>query len=91
MASIARSGGTSQSVDLPPGHILPTATHRETTVSEEAKMKAEFLKQEGALPDSDTEESGQVVRRAFGVPTPELQGEMENAEPSTDEHADEPK
>lgn len=58
-------------------------------MSDKDKMKAEFLKQEGALPDSDTEESGQVMPRAFGVSTPELQGDMENAEPSTDVDDDE--
>lgn len=58
-------------------------------MSDKDKMKDEFLKQEGALPDSDTEVSGQVMPRAFGVSTPELQGEMEHTEPSTDEDGDE--
>lgn len=54
-------------------------------MGDQKKMKAEFLKQEGALPESDTGQSGQVMPRAFGVSTPELQGAMENTEPTPTE------
>ena len=49
------------------------------------RMKTEFPKQEGALPEPGTEASGQVIPRAFGISTPELQGGMEHAGPSTAE------
>lgn len=54
-------------------------------MGDEKKMREEFLKQEGAIPEQDTEQSGQVWPRAFGVSTPELSGEMEDVEPATDE------